>query len=76
MNNILQELIILILATVNLLVALYLGIWSIWSSFHIVLYEPWKVIIILSLTCVAMTGHLYILWNLLKFTSSMTGDKK
>lgn len=70
MNNILGKIIVLILMIINLFIFLYFGFISIIASLQIAIYNYWTALNILILTTIASLGHVYIAWNLNKFTTS------
>ncbi len=67
MKEILSDIALVLLVLTNTLVAVVLGFHSIFSSLEIMIYNDWLAIKILAMTCLAMLGHLYIMWQLLKF---------
>ena len=76
MNKILRDVIIIIIILIDLVSALYLGIMNLFIFTKIFFITmSWWPAFGLFMVDVAMIGHLYIAWNLLKFTTSFHGGK-
>lgn len=68
MNSLLRDFIIMILVLVNCSVGVYYGVSSMVFSLTHAMTDYSSSIIVLIMACVAMVGHLYIVFSLLKFS--------
>jgi len=69
MKQLLVNMAVILFALANAMFGTALGIYCIFSSLNVVLFNTWLAIKILALATLALIGHLYIIYNLLKFTT-------